>query len=51
MPPNVLLAIESPIIPWALATAILIAIVDLGLLLYFRKRITKLSANPWRHES
>ena len=51
MPPNVLLAIESPIIPWALATAILIAIVDLGLLLYFKKRITKLNANPWRHES
>jgi hypothetical protein len=46
MPKNILLAQESTIIPWALATAILIAIVDLGLLLYFKKRITKLSANP-----
>jgi hypothetical protein len=45
MPTNMLLAQESAIIPWALATAILIAIVDLGLLLYFKKRVAKFSAN------
>ena len=45
MPTNIQAAQESPIIPWALATAILIAIVDLGLIIYFKKRVTKFSAN------
>jgi hypothetical protein len=46
MPTNILPAQESAIIPWALATAILIAVVNLGLWLYFKKRITKFSDNP-----
>jgi hypothetical protein len=46
IPTNILPAQESAIVPWVLATAILIAVVNLGLLLYFKKRITKFSDNP-----
>lgn len=36
---------ESALATWATATVILVAVVDLGLLIYFKKRIAKFSAN------
>jgi hypothetical protein len=43
-PPNEPQPQESAFATWATATVILVAVVDLGLLIYFKKRIAKFNA-------